>query len=145
MPPPSRSAGLFDDANMLLERASRAFEEHGQGIEVATSLLTLAELRLAQGEIDAAVAAADEAPQWFRRQARPGWESIAAALRLQAAARHETVEASTPSALRDVADDLAGQGWAREATRCRLVAARCDALSGENVTAPRSTPSCALM
>ena len=38
---------------------------------------------------------------------------------------------STPSALRDVADDLAGQGWGREATRCRLVAARCDALSGE--------------
>ncbi len=130
------NAALFDDAYTLLEQARARFAQHGQGIEVATSLLTLAELRLAQGEIDAAVAAADDASQWFRRQARPGWESIAAALRLQAAARRDEVEASTPSALRDVADDLAGQGWGREATRCRLVAARCDALSGETDRSP---------
>jgi tetratricopeptide (TPR) repeat protein len=130
------NAALFDDANTLLEQARTRFEEHGQGVEVATSLLTLAEFRLAQGDFDGAVAAAEEASRWFRRQARPGWESIAAALRLQAAARRETVEGATPAALLDAADQLASQGWRREATRCRLVAARLFASSDRGSSDP---------
>ena len=118
------NAALFDDAEVLLQQALERFEEQGHGIEVATSRLTLAELRLAQGDSDAAVAAADQASQGFRRQARPGWEAIAEALRLQAAARSADADAGLASSLGEVAEVLAGHGWGREATRCRLVAAR---------------------
>ena len=107
----------------MLGQARALFEKQGQDVEVATSLITVAELRLAQGDAEAAMAAAEEASQWFRRQARPGWESIAESLQLQAAARSTDVDPLTPSALHAVATDLVGHGWVRDATRCGLVAA----------------------
>ena len=94
------NAALFDDAEVLPEQALERFEEQGHGIEVATSRLTLAELRLAQGDSDAAAAAADEAAEAFHSQGRPGWESIAEALRLQAAARASDADAGLAPSLR---------------------------------------------
>ena len=135
-------AGLFEDAEALLEQAEPRFEQQGKEIEMAGSLLTAGrDLRLAQGDRRRR-AAADEASQWYRQQGRPvGGDRRGTAPAGRAAADDD--RRTTSLALPSVAEDL-GQRRARarsDTFRARRCARACrgdtELLPGHAETARR--------
>ncbi len=124
-------AGLFTDADALVSRAVDMYREQGQQTELAGALLTLAEIRVAEDEIDDAIAAGQEAAGLFEAQSRPSWATLARALALQARARRGVDDAALPPALLEASDSLVHVGWPADALRARLAAAKLLAERGE--------------
>ncbi len=124
-------AALFDDADGLVRTAIESYRRQGQETELAGTLLTSAEIRLAQHDLTGAVEAARDAGQRFASQGRSSWAAVARGLELQARAREPGGSDATTTELAielaDVAEELERHGWFAEATRCRLVAARLQA------------------
>ena len=118
-------AGLFEDADALVQTGVAMYEQQGQTTELAGALLTSAEIKLAHGDAAGATAAADDAARRFAEQDRATWAVAARALALQARARSGSDDsASLSTDLVEVAATLQAQGWQRDATRCLLVATR---------------------
>ncbi len=124
-------AGLFEDADALVQTGVAMYEQQGQTTELAGALLTSAEIKLAHGDAAGATAAADDAARRFAEQDRATWAVAAHALALQARARSGSDDsAALSNDLVEVAATLRAQGWQRDATRCLLVAARLAVESG---------------
>lgn len=126
-------AGLFEDADALVARAISMYRVQGQQTELAGTLLTLAEIKLVQGDLDGASAAAEEAAGWYQKQGREQWVVVARSLSLQADARSARREPSLPEALDSNAAALRRIGLVAAATRASLIAAQMRAESGEGV------------
>jgi tetratricopeptide (TPR) repeat protein len=116
-------SGLVADADGLIGLAIDMYRQQGQLTELAGVLLTAAEIRLAQRDLDAAIAAAADARDRFVGQGRASWAALATALELQARARQDR-DPGLIEQLDQIAVELSRHGLPSESTRCRLVAAQ---------------------
>ncbi len=123
-------ANLAADAEQLIDRAVELSQASGNDIELAELLLTSAEIDLALGKPDEALASAVDASARFARQGRHLWRNVAERLRLRAAAALAPEDAAVADELADNGAALAAGGWQSEALAAVLLAALMHARAG---------------
>ena len=136
-------AGLIGDADGLIQSAVQMYGDQGQRTELAGALLTLAEIRLAQRDVDGAVEAANDARERFSLQDRSTWAILATALELQARARQDDAQDDLADRLVNLGAELGQLGLPSESTRCRLVAQQVRAALGSPARIDRDLRSAA--
>ena len=123
-------ANLTADAEPLIDRAIELSAPSGNDVELAELLLISAEIDLALGKPDEALAASIEASARFDRQGRRQWRNVAERLRLRAAAVLAPEDAAVADELADNGAALAAGGWRSEALAAVLLAALMHARAG---------------
>ncbi len=128
------AARLVPEARQALSEAAAALDRAGLAADAAETLLSLARACLADHDVGAAIAAAEQAEESFSRQGRETWavlarEAAAGARRaeLAEAADHLGLYASARSSARS----LESAGWRRQALAARVTAARAALEAGE--------------
>ncbi len=128
------AARLVPEAREALGEAAAALERAGLAADAAETLLSLARACLADHDVEASIAAAEQAEESFSRQGRRTW----AVLACEAAARARQAELAErgdhlglfASALSS-ARSLESAGWRREALAARVTAAGAVLEAGE--------------
>lgn len=119
------SARLLEEAGELAARAVDDLTARGMDSDLPEARLTLANVRLLQGDAGAAQDLAGTAEVEFSAQERDAWAVLARSVGLQAArADGATADRGLLGRAQDVAAELESGGWATAAADARLLAAR---------------------
>lgn len=118
------AAGLVDDARPVLEQAVAACAEAGRGTKLAEATLVAAYCAMRQNDLAPARAGADRAARQFRRQGRPWWVPVAAALQVHTRWLAGERSAALQRAAEHAAAECSRHGWRLEASRSVLAAAQ---------------------
>ncbi len=136
------AAGLTVEARAAAQRAVDAMAATGNMVNLAEARLLLARACLAQGDHDAAGAAADEAARTFRASDRSTWAAFADYVAIQAGVAATQEQSEPPTELFDrtvtISEVLASQGWRTEALHVRTFAARAALALGRTADARRA-------
>jgi hypothetical protein len=127
------SVGLVDAALEAVETGIADLSSRGVGSDLAEAKLLLSEVQLAQGDVEAAEAAARDALETFARQGRDSLELLATFALLRATAA-DPAEAAWSNAT-TTADALATAGWSVEAAEVNLLVIRRQLAAGGPIRA----------
>ncbi|MFV0309133.1 MAG: CHAT domain-containing protein [Desertimonas sp.] len=117
-------AGLVDDASTLIDEALALARGVGDELELAELLLLAGTIDLARGVPTQARDRAADAAEYFRRQGRESWLSMASRVQLQSEFELAPDDPGLPAQLLHHAESLRAQGWQFEALTTDLLAAR---------------------
>ncbi len=124
------SVRLLPEARAAAMAAVAALENCGQAADLAEARLVLAEVSLAEGDLEQAAAEAREAAAALRRQGRTSWATLADLV--EARARWAEGDAArTISEAVELAGRLAAAGWRLHGLEAIAVAARAALTAGE--------------
>lgn len=121
------TARLIPEARQAAADAASAFERAGLGAEAAEALVTLAEACLADGDLEAAESASEQAAESFSRQRRSSWVVRAEQVGEKARRRRLAVaddRAGLRASLASSAAALAAAGWEEDSWQACVELAR---------------------
>jgi tetratricopeptide (TPR) repeat protein len=129
-------AGLHDEARANAELAVRSLEDLDDVSDLAEARLLLARACLAQGDSEAALAAATNALALFKLAGREGWAALAEYVVVSAAHRSPALrDADVLRRADEIALHLDQLGWTAEAVAVRVSAAEMSIADGDHVAA----------
>lgn len=118
------AAGLAQEARASAQRAVSRLDENEMAAELAEARLALSDALLADGDPDAALAAADQAAAQFEAQRRPGWAALAGHAAVQAAFARGERSPALHARARATGAALAASGWPTAALDAQVLAGR---------------------
>ena len=125
------TAGLFDEAGHAVRAAIAGLEKSDNQTDLAETRLLAAEVALAAGRPEDALAAATTASSEFLKQGRRAWHLLAEYAALRARVETGTLGKAPASEAARLADELRSIGLSVEAQHCRLVAGSIALRSGD--------------
>lgn len=131
------AAGLGREARVSAQRAVQRLDDNAMAAELAEARLALAAATLADGDADAAQAAAEQAAREFERQRRPGWTALARHAAIHAAFARGERSPRLHARARSAAAALAAAGWPAAALDAQVLAARVALALGSTGAAAR--------